>query len=95
MDREISIAIVKQIFEKCNHVEGKSIKLMPPDADSVLSKGNQIHIEVGDDESLRSCLAVIAEQNNLKIHEEEKMLIVYKPLVPQQTVIKIKAQRQD
>lgn len=31
--------ILKEILVTCGNIEGKSIKLMPPDADSVLSKG--------------------------------------------------------
>ncbi len=79
MQRTEAIIAIKEIFDRCPHIEGKSLKLMPPDADSVLSKGCQIHIETGKDPTLDNCLATIAQRLNLAVHSEADFLIIYKP----------------
>ncbi len=30
MDRETAVEVIEEIFDVCNLVEGKSVKLMPP-----------------------------------------------------------------
>lgn len=79
MKREEAVAVIKRIFEECNGIEGKSLKLMPPDADNVLSKGCQIHINTMNDVVLNSCLASMANKNKLAAEVEGNYFIVYKP----------------
>ncbi len=79
MQREEAITAIKEIFYRCPYIEGKSLKLMPPDADSVLSKGCQIHIETRQDITLDNCLAAISQRLNLAVHSEGDLLIIYKP----------------
>ncbi len=80
MEREEAIIAIKEIFDRCPHIEGKSLKLMAPDADSVLSKGCQIHIETAKDTTLDNCLATISQRLNLAVHNEGNFLIIYKPI---------------
>ena len=79
MKREEAVIVIKRIFEECNGIEGKSLKLMPPDANNVLSKGCQIHIDTGKDDILNSCLKFVANKSNLAVELEENYLILYKP----------------
>ncbi|NLF88406.1 hypothetical protein GX563_06250 [Candidatus Bathyarchaeota archaeon] len=62
------------------HIEGKSLKLMPPNADSVISKGYQIHISPNNDEMLESCIEKIVKQHELAIASEGNTLIIFNPL---------------
>ncbi len=79
MNRKEAVGVIKQLFEKCNNIEGKSIKLMAPDANNVLSRGCQIHVTTNHDESLESCVRKIVQKNCLGVHIEGTVLIVYKP----------------
>ena len=80
MERQQAVSIVKEIFDICRFVEGKNIKLMPPNADDVLSHGCQIHIETRDDDVLESCLQTVANTNGLAMVKEGKLVILYKPV---------------
>lgn len=80
MDRVKAVDVIKQIFDKCKQIEGKSIKLMPPTADSVLSNGCQIHITANPQDGLEVCLASIIEENELALELQEELLVIYKPL---------------
>jgi hypothetical protein len=79
MDREQAVNIIKQIFDRCQQVEGKSIKLIQPE-ESSLSKTFEIHIQIlsGSSEVLESCVRDIAAQNNLAVKIKNGWLIVYK-----------------
>jgi hypothetical protein len=72
--------ILKEILVSCGNIEGKSIKLMPPDADSILSKGYHILIYKSKSELENSCIKRIAKNHLLIMHEEENFLVLYKPL---------------
>ena len=72
--------ILKEILVTCDNIEGKSIKLMPPDADSVLSKGCQIHIQKATCDVENSCVRRIAKKYDLAVHVEDTFLVLYKPL---------------
>ena len=78
MEREKAISVVKEIFDKCNLIEGKAIKLMPPDANNVLSNGCQIHIESRNDTHLEKCLKTIASSKSLAFAKEGEQVIIYK-----------------
>ncbi len=80
MQREEAVVAIKEIFDRCPHIEGKSLKLMAPDAVSVLSKGCQIHIETMKNETLGNCLATLSYRLNLAVHNEGNFLIIYKPM---------------
>jgi hypothetical protein len=78
MEKVNAINIIKQIFHVCPYIEGKSIKLMPPNSNKVLATGYQIQIQTGNNELLTKCLAAIAKNNDLSINEEESMIVIYK-----------------
>lgn len=80
MQREEAIKLINQIYNECNHSLGKSVKLMPPNADGVLSKGCQVHIETNDDEYLEPCLHKIAKKHDLSVHKEGRYLILYRKI---------------
>lgn len=80
MQREQAVNVIKEIFAICHHVEGKSIKLMPPNADDVLSKGCQIHLQTRNDRELDSCIKAIADSEGLAVAKEGDNLIIYKPM---------------
>jgi len=52
---------------------------MPPNADSVHSKGYQIHISPNHDETMKSCIERLAKNNDLAIALEEDVLIIFNP----------------
>ncbi len=77
MNRSEAVRIIKEILGRCS-AAGNSLKLMPPDADSVLSDGFQIHIKVPHNGFERECVSKIADKNRLKIKEEGLYLIIYR-----------------
>jgi hypothetical protein len=79
MMRSEAAKILKEILVSCRVLEGKSVKLMPPDADSVLSEGCQIHVEKTSDGSEQLCISKIARKHKLSVHEDENYLVIYKP----------------
>lgn len=79
MDRETAIEVVKKIFDECLSIEGKSLIIMPPDANNVFSKGCQIHINGKNDDSLESCLRSVADAESLAVAKEGEHLVIYKP----------------
>lgn len=80
LDREEVLRLFKVIFSRCRHIEGKSLKLMPPDADSVHSKGYQIHISPNNDEALECCIERVAREHMLAVADEGDMLVIFKPV---------------
>jgi len=79
MDRAQAVQILKRIFEECDWVEGKSIKLMPPKENNALSNTFQIYIRANSDEIVPTCLETIAKENNLMVEQKDDFIIVYKP----------------
>jgi hypothetical protein len=79
MDRKQAVAVIKQIFEHCSEIEGKSIKLMPPKEGNGLSNTFQIHIQINNDEFLKRCIETIAKEHNLATKEKNGLIVVYKP----------------
>ena len=80
LDREKVLRLFKVFFGRCRHIEGKSLKLMPPNADSVHSKGYQIHISPNNDEMLEGCIERIAKEHELAVANEGNTLVIFKPL---------------
>ena len=76
MEREQASNVIREIFAICHHVDGKSIKLMPPDKNNCLSKGFLIQIERVNHE-LEQCIMPIANHNNLSLHREDTFLVIY------------------
>ena len=81
MERELAVNIVKEIFDTCPHIIGRSVKIMPPDSDNVLADGCQIHVNGNHDEFIYNCLKMIAEKNDLSIRRENSLIVIYKPRV--------------
>lgn len=79
MNRKQAVTVIKDIFDTCYSMEGKSLKLLPPKADNTLSKTCQIHIQANDDPFLKSCVERIASEYNLAVKQEDGFLIIYKP----------------
>ncbi len=71
--------ILKEILLTCGNIEGKSIKLMPHDADSVLSNGYQIHIQKARCDAENVCIRRIAKKYDLALHVEDNFMVLYKP----------------
>lgn len=80
LDRKEVLRLFKVIFSRCRHIEGKSLKLMPPDADSVHSKGYQIHISPNNDEALECCIERVAKEHELAVADEGNTLVIFKPM---------------
>lgn len=79
MNREEAATVLKQILTLSNCLSPYAA-LMPPDADSVLSKGYQIHINAERSACNREVVSKIAQINGLMLIEENGTLVIYKPL---------------
>ncbi len=84
LDKEKISEIFSQIFVSCPKLVGRSLKIMPPNADSVYSKGFQIHISPNNDDSLQMCIEKIAKSNDLGTAVENDTIIIFNPLKVQQ-----------
>jgi hypothetical protein len=80
MNRQQAVNVIKQIFDRCRHIEGKSLKLMTPEENSSLSHTFQIHIETlhKTDEVLQSGIMDVVEKNQLAVKVKNGWLIIYK-----------------
>ena len=79
MNREQAISVIKELFERCQFIEGKSIKLLPPKGDNTLSNTYQIYVQINSDNLLASYMEVIAKERNLAFMCKEGYCIIYKP----------------
>ena len=79
MDREQAVYVLKQIFDECTWVEGKSVKLIPPKNVDSLSNTFQIHIQTNDEAILPNCIMTITKENGLMVKERDGFIIIYKP----------------
>lgn len=79
MNREQAVNVIKQIFEQCRFIEGKSLKLLPPKGNDALSNTYQIHIQVNSDELLAACVDDIAKKHNLVVMRKDGYCVMYKP----------------
>lgn len=79
MNREQAVNVIKQVFEQCRYIEGKSIKLMAPKENNALSNTFQIYIHIGNEDLLPTCVKNIAKENDLAVKQKDGYLIVYKP----------------
>lgn len=80
LDRDKVVDLFKAIFITCSQIQGRSIKLMPPNADGVFSKGYQIHISPNINESLEACIQKVAKKRELEIANEGDTLIIFNPV---------------
>ena len=78
MDREEALRVIKDIFERCREIEGKSLTLLPPKDSGELSHTFQIHIRTAEP-ILTSCVEKIAKEHGLAGFQEENYFVVYKP----------------
>lgn len=79
MNREKAVSLIKQIFEQCSSIEGKSISLLPPKGNDALSDTYQVHIQTRNDDRLISCITNIASEHNLDVKVKEGLCVVYQP----------------
>jgi hypothetical protein len=75
MEREKAIDVIKQI-ENCSVNTSITLQLQP---NNNYSKGSQIHIKVGDNELVKSCIERVANKNNLEVKITGNLLIIYQP----------------
>lgn len=80
MDRPEAVALLKELFDNCPFLEGKSFALMPPNADSVLSKNYQLHIKANLDETSILCIEKIAHKRDLTVNNKGSLVVIYRPL---------------
>jgi hypothetical protein len=81
MERPEAAEILKEILQNCSSLEGRSVKLMPPDADSVLSKGFQIHLQKSNEGIKKNCIYKIAKKHGLQVYDEEDFLVIYRSML--------------
>jgi hypothetical protein len=79
MNRQQAVATIKEIFDCCSAIEGKSLKLLPPREDNSLSDTFQIHIQTGDDTAIQRCVEDITKKHKLATKLGDGWLVVYKP----------------
>ena len=79
MNRQQAVILIKEIFDKCQLIEGKSIKLLPPKGNNSLPNTYQVHIETRDDSYLISCIERIAKEHKLAVKELNGSCIAYEP----------------
>jgi hypothetical protein len=78
MNRIGAVALLKVLFENCPALEGKPFALMPPAADSVLSKDHQIHIKSSLDETtLRYVKKIVKNYPNYALYETLGLVVIY------------------
>ena len=78
MDRVQAVQVLKRVFEECQWVEGKSVKLIPPKNIDSLSNTFQIHIQTNDEGIIPSCIMTITKENGLTVKERDGFIIIYK-----------------
>ncbi len=76
-----AVNMFKEISANCASLKPYVIALTPPNANSVLSKGYQLHIFAQAGQGGISCLKSTLENSNLhlEILQEENKLVIYKP----------------
>ena len=96
MKRRQAVNVIKEISERCQLLEGRSIKLLQPKDNDAQSNTFQIHIQVSDDPDpfLVSCIETIAEKHNLATKQIDEYLIVYKPCSNKKVKEKRKRQKE-
>ena len=80
MDRQEAADLLKELLDKFCSLEGKPFALMPPNSDSVLSKGYQIHIKRTLDESTLLSIRKVILERGLAISEENNLTVIFKPV---------------
>ncbi len=79
MNREQAVTVIKELFDKCQLMEGKSIKLLPPKENDALSDTFQIHIQTLNNEMVIMCGNEIARRHHLAVIQKSGLMIIYKP----------------
>ncbi len=80
MKREEAVKVLLEISKTCHALDMYNIMLMPPNADDVLSKGNQLHIKANLDEQTQLCIKPIIEKYGLTMEQEKDLLVIYRPM---------------
>jgi hypothetical protein len=90
VNRQEAITVIKQIFNQCPTIEGKSITLMPPKGNNYLSTTFQIQIQADSSlETIKSCTEDIVEEHNLAVKIKGSLIIIYKSYPNIQPLAKI------
>jgi hypothetical protein len=76
VERKQASNVIKEIFALCHYIDGKSIRLLPPDENNPISKGFMVQIETVSHE-LEQCIKPIAHHNNLSLHREGSLLVIH------------------
>jgi hypothetical protein len=80
MDKREAADLLIELLDTFGSLQGNSFALMPPNADSVLSKGYQIHIKRTLDESTLLAVRKIVLDRGLAISEENNLTVIFKPI---------------
>jgi len=80
MKRDEAINVLKEISEACTNLETYQVMIMPPNANGVLSTGNQIHVKVNLDQESMMCIKPFLAKRGLAVKQEKNLLIIYKPM---------------
>jgi len=79
MDGKQAVGIIKEISEQRPYLEEKSIKLLPPKDDDLLSNTFQVHTQTWDDfDPILVSLEAITEKHNLAAKQVDGYQIVNK-----------------
>lgn len=79
LNRKQAVALIKEIFDACRAVEGKSIKLLPPKENDSLSHTFQVYIETKNDPLIVGCVENIVGKHKLAVKITDGWMIIYKP----------------
>lgn len=82
MNRQEAVDLLKEISDTCGSLREQGIALMPPDADSVLSHGYQLHIFAEVSEESIVCLKEVIKKRKLQLNlvQEKNLLVIYRPM---------------
>ena len=80
LNREEATHVLKEIITGCN-LSADAVMLMPPNSDSVLSKGYQLHIKSSTQPNDLLCIKTIIETHRLAITTEpdNEIIVIYRP----------------
>ncbi len=78
MNREVAIAVLKEVFDSCHYMDATAITLIPSTTEGT---GYQIYINTNLYSDSRTCLAEIMARYGLKFRESEDRLVIYQPHV--------------
>lgn len=82
LNRKEATSLLKEVNQACAGIGEQGVMLMPPNADSVLSHGYQLHIKATLGNEHLECVKPIVEKYKLAMEYEpdKELLVIYRPL---------------